>query len=302
MGFGLQTIYSVDGLDFDGTYENLRKNANAVKSVQQLDGEYSKGTFSFTLPINANKKTRVQISHRGTVNIWHKYVGDDDKAVAKLKPFIVPIEGKKYSTWILKKQLLNGSKHVEVSVNAQKSQAALENKVQKAIEDLRFLWMRNPQIIEIAYRIGENPTVVDSVVYKFSPTLGWRMPDSKEIEKTQVKLGEIYEAAALLQYFPETVVVCRPTYALFEETSERIIKRARYAQKYEASQLPKVFSVKQDEKTLTIKYSWPPNARRWSSEETYYKDEKRLSGIAGHYTREFLKVIEDTIKKVPKTN
>jgi hypothetical protein len=93
---GLQAVYSVYGLDYKKTYNHLF----AVQDVEKLsEPAEAKGTFDFWLSID-EEKIKVQISNKGTVNLWHDDRACIDKAVRRLREFVVDSESKECKHWI----------------------------------------------------------------------------------------------------------------------------------------------------------------------------------------------------------
>jgi hypothetical protein len=172
----------------------------------------------------------------------------------------------------------------------------LESRVKRAIQELRFLFIRNPSIIEIAYHIGENPDLIKKVVFRFSPTMKWKEPTKEQIEEADIKLREIYEAVALRKYFHIKTILCRPTSLLYKEPTASILARIRYAQKYEQDKIPTIFRSKKpiastNEHQIELIYKWP-NKGRGNTRELYDRKNKQLSGILGYIKVLFSNLIE----------
>ena len=119
---GFQATYRVYGLDFEKTY-NCLQEANGVERLSDI----VKGNFDFWLSIDG-EKVFVQISNKGSVNVWHEDEACIQKAVKQLKKLVVGNEGKKCEKWIHKHQQTMGSEKLvtETRVTDEKPSEILE--------------------------------------------------------------------------------------------------------------------------------------------------------------------------------
>jgi hypothetical protein len=119
---GLQATYSVYGLDFEKTYNCLQK-ANDVERLSDI----VKGNFDFWLAING-KHVRIQISNKGTVNVWGQDKARIKETVKKLSKRVVNNEDKECEEWILKNWQRMGSEKLvtDTRVTDEKSSEILE--------------------------------------------------------------------------------------------------------------------------------------------------------------------------------
>lgn len=60
----------------------------------------------------------------------------------------------------------------------------VEQRVREVVEELRreFRFFREPTVKEVAFKVGEPPEVVRSVLYRLAPKIGWREQSKKEAE------------------------------------------------------------------------------------------------------------------------
>ena len=165
-------------------------------------------------------------------------------------------------------------------MSRKRKEAILQNKVEKTIKDLRFRLLRNPTIKEVAYEIGETPTVTERVVWRSTPKTKWREPTKDQISDSKWRLNRIYDLAALMEKFGEDAVKNRPwSIAPDEKTPSQLeLKRAKYALKHERDKLPKIVIVKEDEKKIEFDHKWPKGSLMGDSSEIYDKIQKKFSG------------------------
>ena len=161
-----------------------------------------------------------------------------------------------------------------------REEVMLQDKVEKAIKDLRFRLLRNPTTKEVAYEIGVTPAVAERLVWKSAPKTKWREPKKDQISDSKWRLYRIYELAALMEKFGEDAVKNRPwSIAPGEKTPSRFeLKRAKYALKHEKDKLPKIVIVKENEKKIEFDHKWPKGSLMGDSSEIYDKIQKKFSG------------------------
>lgn len=181
-----------------------------------------------------------------------------------------------------------------------KGKLRYEQKLKKAIKSLRFDFMRDPTILEIAYDVGETPEAIRETVFKLSPISGWREPSEKEIADAKGKVKRVYELGSVFRQFGNSNIVYNPSYPLSKESHTAIIKRVNYALKNEKDQLPEIVVVNEEEQRTEFKFRWPKISKWYLSgdyTEYCYKKSGKLSGKLVPDLERLKKGMEELLKK-----
>jgi len=93
------------------------------------------------------------------------------------------------------------------------------SQVIRAVKDLRLTLCRNPDVEEVAAKIGEDPENVRKILFKHALMLRWNPPTLAEKEEVRELQNRAREVAAVIKYSKED------DYGLEEKISESEISR-----------------------------------------------------------------------------
>jgi len=74
------------------------------------------------------------------------------------------------------------------------------SQVARAVKHLRLELCRNPEVEEVAAKIGEDPENVRKLVFKHASELRWKPPTPEEREKAKESQKKAWELAAQIKY------------------------------------------------------------------------------------------------------
>lgn len=268
-------------LGFEATKDSLLKSGIAIG-----DGQDSKGRLHFYL--SGLKDYTIQVTKKGVLMIWYPEEVNFELVLDKALPLLMKADGTPAT-------IIEGP--IEIRKPYQKKNInpiAVETTVKK----LRFCLMRNPTIKEVAYEVGKPPETIRSEMYSLSPKIGWKEPNPDEIKEAKNFVAEIYEIAALMDYFPFEAINKRPTRFLGGQSWKKVEERALYAVENETDQIPKLELLKEDEKTIEFKFIPPPKSKYnfGSLPESYDKEKRLINGQFGSFFHN-MKVIGNQVMK-----
>ena len=116
----------------------------------------SKGRYTFYL--KDFKDVTFQITTTGKLSIWYPEEVGYEFFLKRLKPLLVKADGTPAERFDVIWESIKPERRL-----------SLEQRVKRTIEELRFILMRDPKILEIAYEIGETPEAIRKVAFKLSP-------------------------------------------------------------------------------------------------------------------------------------
>ena len=226
-----------------------------------------KGRLTFSL--KGTQQVNCQITTHGRFSIAFPIDEDPEKWLPTIRKLLVRKN---------REPLEMFEKYKEIPEPKEKT-TSLEEKVEKVIDHLRFIQMRNPALIEIAYEVGEIPEKVREEAFKLAPKLGWREPSEDEIKEAKLRIKEIFQIASLLQKFGKPIVFTRPAKYLGGRIWKDILERVDYTLKYETEKIPSIKVDKETEERLDFEFVWSRDSEYSGSYPEYYDKKKRqLSG------------------------
>ena len=229
-----------------------------------------------------------QITTSGKFSIAFPIEENPENALSIVKQLLVRKNGDPLSKFEKYKEIPEPKKKI----------TPMEEKVDKVITNQRFLLMRDPSTIEIAYEVGETPEKIRETAFKLAPKTKWKEPTEDEIKNAEMKIKEIYQIACLLNEFDSKIVLKRPSVHLGGVSYKTVLKRVKHALDFEKEFLPKIVFGMETDKYKMFRFEWSDSSRFQftGNPEYYYKQEKKLSGQIGGIMEIFKQAIKGSQK------
>ena len=248
--------------NFYSTEEKVR-NSSKTRNIISHKGRL---TFQLvSLPI-----AKFQVMGSGKVGISFPLKKKPETYIQNLKPLLVREDGSIITKF---------EKYIEIPKLEEEKTPQLK-KVEKTINDLRFILMRNPTPEEIAETVGIIPEKARELAYKSAPKTKWKESSEDDKKKADLKIKEIYQLASLSKHFDTKTILERPATHLGGLAYQPIVDRINHALKSEKDELPKIVFDKETDDYKRFDFKWPTTSRFkfTGNMEFYYKKEKKLSG------------------------
>lgn len=278
-------IWFQTDLGYEATKERFQQSRSIVGDMQAYRGR-------LTFYLKVFKDATFQITTKGKLGIWYPDEVGYEGFLEQLKPLLVKADGNPSEKFIVIRKPSKSRRN-----------ALVDQKVKNAIEYLRFILMRDPTILEVAYKMGKTPEAIRETAFKLSPKIGWKEPSEKQISRADDKIKEIYKIARLLHHFAPEIVQKRHVFCLNDESWNTILNRVNYARKYEPGEVPKIVSTKKDERQMKIEYRWPKGSKWYGSNgsEYYDKENKRLVSAEVVFMKGIMKRTDQLLEEIKKS-
>ncbi|HUU88013.1 MAG TPA: hypothetical protein VMX17_09710 [Candidatus Glassbacteria bacterium] len=248
-----------------------------------------KGRITFSL--KGTQQVNCQITTHGKFSIAFPIEEDPEKWLSIIRKLLVRKNREPVEVF---------EKYKEIPEPKEKI-TPLEEKVEKTIDHLRFLLMRDPTTTEIAYDVGETPEKMRKIAFKLAPKIKWKEPTEDETKEAELRIKEVLQIACLLQHFEKSIIFTRPTSYLGGRLWKDILERANYALKHEKEKVPNIKTNEETEERIEFDFVWSRNSKFafTTYPEYYYKNKKELSGAtwAKEQMKEALNEFKRTINK-----
>lgn len=247
-------------LVYVGTKVNLLKSPSVAYSYENLG--------RFTFGIHELKDVKIQVTTKGKLGLFYPEDLNYKKILNLITPLLLDANNK--TAKIIE----------EIKIKNRVTQKDFDElELERVIDNLRFVKMRDPTILDISYQVGEIPEKVREAAFRLAPKIKWKDPSEEEVKEAELKIKEVFQITALLQHFRQEVVFTRPAKQLGGQKWKNVLERAKYASKHEKEKLPKIKFNEETEERIEFEFVWPRVSKYFGDyPEYYYKKKKQLSG------------------------